>query len=196
MINVKENKENLIVDITEAKYMTFIPHLDGYFKCVTLLIDKIDKDEDNTLIYPLLFSFSQYMELWIKFIVLSINDSSDLIKKLKSHQVKRILDDSIKKYEYLFTDYNIDKNLLIELSNQYDYFNNFIKHNKSLSESARFPFDNKGESIIINYKKIDELSDSGYDSLKHNIIRILEITSQINKNLFGSLINKVEIQNK
>ena len=196
MINVKKNKENLIVDITEAKYMTFIPHLDGYFKCVMLLIDKIDNDEDNTLIYPLLFSFSQYMELWIKFIVLSINDSSDLIKELNNHKVKRIIDDSIKKYECLFADYNIDKKLLIELSDQYDYFNNFIKHNKSLSESARFPFDNKGESIIINYKKIVKLTDSGYDSLKHNIIRILEITSQINRNLFYSLINKVEIQNK
>lgn len=197
-IDVKKTENGFSLNFEHANYLWFMEYIDGYFKATCEMLDKIDNKANRTLIYPTLFSFSQYLELWLKLLTLTANDSSSVKKfKLNVHSVKELIKNITEKHGELLRKYNVDFDLLYQLESKYLYFDEFVTNGKYLSMSSRFPLDDKTENIIINFDKIDEIEKDNYITFKNNIFDILKITEEITKQFFikwfSNCLNEVDL---
>lgn len=184
MIDVKinTNGNEMSINIENANYLWFLHYMDGYFRCTIELIDKLDSNENKTLIYPILFSFSHYFELWLKLFVLATNDSSDTKElNLNIHCINDLIKDIEENYSQLLESYDVNTDSLYQIKSKYQYFAEFVLKGKYLSMSSRYPLDNQSEDIIINFNKIDEIQKDNYISFKDNIFDILKLTNEITK---------------
>ena len=185
-VKVNTNGNEISINIENANYLWFLHYLDGYFRCTVELIDKLNNNENKTLIYPILFSFSQYLELWLKLLVLTANDSSNVKElKLDVHTIKHIIKNMVEKNCELLKSYDVDIDSLLQIESKYQYFNDFVINGNNLSMSSRFPLDNKTDNIIINFDKIDEIEKDNYVTFKNNIFDILKIANEVTKKFFG-----------
>lgn len=184
-VDIKATGNEISINFKNANYLWFLHYIDGYYKCTIELINKLNSEQNKTLIYPVLFSFSQYLELWLKLLVLTANDSSDVKElKLDIHTIKYIIKNIAENNSELLSSYNVDIDLLYQLESKYVYFDEFVSNGKDLSMASRFPLDNKTENIIINFNKIDEVEKDNYITFKNNIYSILKITNEITKKFF------------
>lgn len=184
-IDVKKTENGFSLNFEHANYLWFMEYIDGYFKATCEMLNKIDNKANRTLIYPTLFSFSQYLELWLKLLTLTANDSSSVKEfKLNVHSVKELIKNITEKHGELLRKYNVDFDLLYQLESKYLYFDEFVTNGKYLSMSSRFPLDDKTENIIINFDKIDKIEKDNYITFKNNIFDILKITEEITKQFF------------
>lgn len=197
-VDIKTNENEISINFKNANYLWFLHYIDGYYKCTIELINKLNSEQNKTLIYPVLFSFSQYLELWLKLLVLTANDSNSVKEfKLTIHAVKDLIQNMSEKHSELLERYNVNIDLLYQLESKYVYFDEFVIYGKDLSMASRFPLDNKTENIIINFDKIDEVEKDNYVSFKNNIFSILKITDEITmkffKKWFSNCLEKVDL---
>lgn len=184
-VDIKTNENEISINFKNANYLWFLHYIDGYYKCTIELINKLNSEQNKTLIYPVLFSFSQYLELWLKLLVLTANDSNSVKEfKLTIHAVKDLIQNMSEKHSELLERYNVNIDLLYQLESKYVYFDEFVIYGKDLSMASRFPLDNKTENIIINFDKIDEVEKDNYITFKNNIFSILKITDEITMKFF------------
>lgn len=184
-VNVNKKENEISINIKNANYLWFLHYIDGYYRCTVELIDKLNGKENKTLIYPILFSFSQYLELWLKLLALTANDSSNVrTLKLDIHTIKYIIKNMVEKYSELLKSYDVDIDSLYQIESKYQYFNDFVINGNNLSMSSRFPLDNKTDNIIINFDKIDEIEKDNYVTFKNNVFDILSIANEITKKFF------------
>ena len=59
---INENANKTTITINDGVYFNYFLYLDGYFKATDILLSRLNETEDFTIIFPLLFSFSHYME--------------------------------------------------------------------------------------------------------------------------------------
>ena len=183
-VEIRKENDKTVVNLKGKQYLWFSPYLDGYYKSTLLLLDNLNL-QNKTLIYPILLNFSHYLELWIKLLLLAINDSNN-VKDLKidNHSIQKIIKDEVNNHKSLLELYNVDTNALYQIVNKYSYFLGFICEATNLSMAARYPLSNKGSNIIINFDKVEEAEYENYADLKTNVLDTLKITSQITKDFF------------
>ena len=183
-VEIRKENDKTVVNLKGKQYLWFSPYLDGYYKSTLLLLDNLNL-QNKTLIYPILLNFSHYLELWIKLLLLAINDSNN-VKDLKidNHSIQKIIKDEVNNHKSLLELYNVDTNALYQIVNKYSYFLGFICEATNLSMATRYPLSNKGSNIIINFDKVEEAEYENYADLKTNVLDILKITSQITKDFF------------
>ena len=183
-VEIRKENDKTVVNLKGKQYLWFSPYLDGYYKSTLLLLDNLNL-QNKTLIYPILLNFSHYLELWIKLLLLAINDSNNVKDlKINNHSIQKIIKDEVNNHKSLLELYNVDTNALYQIVNKYSYFLGFICEATNLSMAARYPLSNKGSNIIINFDKVEEAEYENYADLKTNVLDILKITSQITKDFF------------
>lgn len=181
-VHVNEKDNEVSINIEKANFMWFVHYMDGYYRSTIELVDKLSIKDNDTLIYPVLFSFSHYFELWLKLFVLATNDSSDTKKlNLNIHCINDLIKDIEENYSQLLESYDVNTDSLYQIKSKYQYFAEFVLKGKYLSMSSRYPLDNQSEDIIINFNKIDEIQKDNYISFKDNIFDILKLTNEITK---------------
>jgi hypothetical protein len=184
-VHVNEKDNEVSINIEKANFMWFVHYMDGYYRSTIELVDKLSIKDNDTLIYPVLFSFSHYFELWLKLLVLTANDSSNVKElKLDVHTIKHIIKNMVEKNCELLKSYDVDIDSLLQIESKYQYFNDFVINGNNLSMSSRFPLDNKTDNIIINFDKIDEIEKDNYVTFKNNVFDILSIANEITKKFF------------
>ena len=195
-IEIKKHSDKIVVNIKGERNLWFIHYLDGYFKSTFLLLEKLNL-ENKTLIYPVLFNFSQYLELWIKLLLLVANDT-DSVNQLKigNHSIEKIIKDVAGKCKDLLESYNISTSLLYDIADKYSYFLDYTYKEKNMSIVARYPLNSVGTDVIINFDKIDEAEKDCYIELKEHISDFLVTTNKITKVFFVEYFNKNFYKNK
>ena len=195
-IEIKKHSDKIVVNIKKERNLWFIHYLDGYFKSTFLLLEKLNL-ENKTLIYPVLFNFSQYLELWIKLLLLVANDT-DSVNQLKigNHSIEKTIKDVAGKCKDLLESYNISTSLLYDIADKYSYFLDYTFKEKNMSIVARYPLNSAGTDVIINFDKIDEAEKDCYMELKEHISDLLVTTNKITKVFFVEYFNKNFYKNK
>ena len=196
-IEIKRQQEDQItLNIRDGVYFNYISYLDGFFKASLCLLEELLCVRDTNLLFPLIFSVSHYMEIWIKVLILFFDDTKT-IKELKvdKHTTIKI----IEKYKEQLIQRGVNNNILDEIINTYSYFLSFSKNNeKSLSEVMRFPTDYKTRNVIVNYDAIDEACSENYSTLKSAIFKLFASTNVITKeyfrSVFTSMIENIEVK--
>lgn len=186
MSSVEIRKENgkTIVNLKGKQYLWFTPYLDGYYKSTLLLLDNLNL-QNETLIYPTLFNFSQYLELWIKLLLLAINDSNNVKDlKINNHSIQDIIKNAASNNKNLLESYGVNIDLLYQITDKYSYFVDFTCETQTLSMVSRYPLSNKSPNIILNFDRVEEAKAETYIDLKTNVSDILKITSKITNDFF------------
>ena len=195
-IKIKKHSDKIVVNIKGARNLWFIHYLDGYFKSTFLLLEKLNL-ENKTLIYPVLFNFSQYLELWIKLLLLVANDTDSVDQlKIGNHSIEKIIKNIAGKCKDLLESYNISTSLLCDLADKYSYFLDYTYKEKNMSIVARYPLNSVGTDVIINFDKIDEAENDCHIELKEHISDFLITTNKITKVFFIEYFNKNFYENK
>ena len=189
-IEITSKKDKIIVNMRNAQYLWFFKYLDGYYKSSFKLLKQLNQD-NTTIIFPILLCLSQYLELWVKSIALSIYDSNDVKKSnIGNHNITEIIAHLVQNEELLLNQYGVSIKQLKSISDKYLYFNHFTCLNSSLSMAARFPINYGTTDIIINFDKIDEIKKDDFNEFKRNAIEILQICNQIKDTFFEQYLSQ------
>lgn len=178
-IDKSDNKINITVD--DGVYFNYFVYLDGYFKATDILLSRLNETDNFTVIFPLLFNFSHYMELWIK--ILNIfADEEKTIKEIGigNHGISSIIANS----KTMLERKSVSIDDLVEIEKALKYFNAFIKDGVSLSEAMRYPTGNKSKELIIIPSALDNTNKDDYAELTNKITELLELTNKITKDYF------------
>ncbi len=190
-VEMRKENGNIVLNFIEKQHLWFLHYLDGYYKSTVFLLDNLNS-QNTTLIYPTLFNFSQYLELWIKLLLLTINDSNNVkALNIDNHSIQSIIRSASSKYRHLLESYGVNADSLNEIANEYSYFVDFSCENQALSMAARFPLNNKNPNIIINFDKIDKVKKDNYNVLKNKISKILKSTFEIKEMFFEKYLNSI-----
>ena len=189
-VEIRKEQDKIIVNMKCAQYLWFFKYLDGYYKSTFELLKQLHQD-NATIIFPILLCISQYLELWVKSIALSIYDSNDVKKSnIGNHNITGIIDHLTENEELLLSQYGVSIKQLKNVSEKCLYFNHFACLNSNLSMAARFPINYGKTDIIINFDRIDEAKKDDFDEFKRNAIDILQICNNIKDIFFEQYLSK------
>ena len=132
--------------------------MDGYFRSFLLISENLENKENReTLIYPCLFCFYQYMELWLKTLIIVVNEKNYNELKIANHSIEKIFE----KYKNNFIDIDeITSNDFDIIESTLKYINSFAINSTEPSIAFRFPIKKDNKTLQINFEKIEELKEN------------------------------------
>lgn len=159
-----------------------IIYMDGYFRSFLLISENLENKENReTLIYPCLFCFYQYMELWLKTLIIVVNEKNYNELKIANHSIEKIFE----KYKNNFIDIDeITSNDFDIIESTLKYINSFAINSTEPSIAFRFPIKKDNKTLQINFEKIEELKENNYKYLKNTLTECLNVANKFTKGVF------------
>lgn len=191
-VEITTKGESTHINFKGAKYLWFVQYMDGYYRSTYELLEKINQDNE-TLIYPILLCFSQYMELWIKLLFLASYDSNNInTLHIGSHNVCDLIKKFAQKEGKLLEKCNVALEEICSIREKFRYFQDFGYNGDSLSIVARFPLpkeDDGTTNLAVDLNKIDEAKADNFERFKGRMTQVLQESNQVTlkflKNYFG-----------
>lgn len=133
-------------------------YIDGYKHASNLLVEHIKEDrvDIDTLVYPIVFLYRQYLELQLKEIIKDNNKLRDIPEKYpKTHDINKLWKICREILEKVLAKYSSE-----DLDTVEEYINEFSKIDPK-SEAFRYPTDKHGKKTLpfLKYINLRNLSE-------------------------------------
>lgn len=168
----------------------WISYYEQYYNALKCLSNKVDK---NDLFLPTILILSQYMELWIKTILLNYGagENEYIVSNLVTgHGIDELLQEMIDTISY--DEWIKNKRKICKIAGLYAWFDEMSNNKTALSIAMRYPITANKEKSTLNPCVLKYISGEcekfNIKMLRRNIKSILRHTKDVYDNIYSSRV--------